>query len=82
MASRETIDTLAESIRFGIGEAGLFSVHKADLEKLWGQNHNLSDEQKVMLIRNFALFHGFGVEVIGSATSAMFYDPNKLAVQQ
>ena len=77
MAAKETLDGLAETIRFGIEEASLHSIFKEDLEQIWAQDHELPDELKTMMVMNFACFYGFKVEVLGKVTSAMFYAPNK-----
>jgi len=73
MASKETLDALANRIRLGIDESGLHSMFKEDLEKLWMQNQEISADEKSMLIMNFAVVYGFKVEVMGDATSAIFY---------
>ena len=82
MAAKETLDALAQTIWFGIEEASLHSIFNEDLGQIWAQDHELPDEQKTMLIKNFAYFYGFRVEVLGKATSAMFYASNKTAVYQ
>ena len=53
MAAKETLDGLAETIRFGIEDSSLHSIFKKDLEQIWAQDHELPDELKTSDYKSF-----------------------------
>jgi len=69
------LDDLAERIKLGIANKGIHVLHKEDLAFIWG-NHELSDMEKRMHVKNFAVLFGFHPLIKDDLESVFFRDSN------
>ena len=75
MASQQDFDALAERIRLGIATVGSCFIDRHDLEILWPEGNIPSDEEKRVIVKNFAAQYGFTVDLGPSLLVAVFQNP-------
>ena len=71
------MDSLAERIRKEISASGSCEVHQADLACLRSEDRSISNEEKCMHVRNFALRYGFAVAINLDSLHAVFLPISK-----
>ena len=70
------LDSLANRIRQDNSELGASHLRKADLEFIWPEGDSISNDQKCMHVKNFALLNGFAVAINLDSLNALFLISN------
>ena len=71
------IDSLAGRIRQEVSKAALYCLEdQAALALIWGDDKTLSDTEKRMHVKNFALQYGFNAVVDFGLSCVVFRDSN------
>jgi hypothetical protein len=73
MASKQQIDALAEKIRAELSKKGYFIIPKSDLEILWDEQADSSDEEKDLVVRNFAVQYRLNVYLASNLSVVLFH---------
>jgi len=73
---RGKMDSLAERIRLQIAASGFCQLRQDDLEFFWPEDRSISNEQKCMHVKNFALQYGFAVAINLDSLNAVFLISN------
>lgn len=68
---KNNMDGLAEKIRAGISKHGCHVLHREDLETFWCSRPDL-DEERQLMVKNFASHYGFLVHVSPYQMLAVF----------
>jgi len=68
------MDAFAEQIRNGIATSGCHVVLMDHLKSIWPQDHAPSDEEKGMILKNFATQNGLMVDITPHMMLAVFRD--------
>jgi hypothetical protein len=71
------MDALAARIRQDISVSGFCHLGQADLAFIWADDHSLSNEEKCMHVKNFALRYGFVVAINFDTLAAVFLQFSK-----
>lgn len=69
---KQNMDELAVRIRRGIAKQGEHVLNGDQLKTLWENNAELSNEEKELLLRNFAEHYGFTLHFSSSLLMAAF----------
>lgn len=72
----QTMEFLALRIRHDVSQSGMCELQAPDLELIWQNDHTLSNEQKRLRLKDFALRYGFYVVVDSAASRAAFQISN------
>jgi len=76
MASQADADALAERIRQGIARAGSCFIDRGEMEVLWPGGAVPPDDEKRLILNNFAAHYGFKVDVGPGLIIAAFQNPD------
>lgn len=75
MSSQQDFDALAQRIRAGIAKTGCHILTRNDLEVLWPRDIPVPDEEKRLIVNNFAVHYGFAVDLSPNLVIAAFQTP-------
>ena len=72
MRTNKDLDALAERIKLRMEYLGLAAFYREELSIVWNHDESLPDLEKILLIKNFALYYGLIVRINDDVKAAIF----------